>query len=84
MREAVIDIFAGPPGRVRDASISRASRFYNEWQEKMGVRGEYSLLRDDACSGQAFPFLVTTKRNNGTLTQVEHQQNMKISQAEPF
>lgn len=81
MREAVIDIFAGLPGRVHDASISRASRFYNEWQEKMGGGG---LLKDDSCSGQVFPFLVTTKRNNGTLTQAEHQQNMKISQAEPF
>lgn len=44
----------------------------------------YYLLSDDAFSRQAFPFIVTTKRNNGTLTQTEHQQNVKISQAEPF
>lgn len=35
-RGRVINIFAGPPGRLRDASTSRASCFYSEWQEKMG------------------------------------------------
>ncbi len=39
-RGCFIDIFAGPPGRVHDVRMLRASTFYNELQDKMG---EYCL-----------------------------------------
>ncbi|XP_035847590.1 uncharacterized protein LOC118493103 [Sander lucioperca] len=68
-----IDIFAGPPGRVHDL---RGSTFYTEWQEKMV---DYCLLGDSAYIGQAFPFIITPKRDNGALTNADHQQNFNIS-----
>ena len=71
-----IDIFAGPPGRVHDARMLRGSTFFTEWQEKMG---DYRLLGDSAYIGQAFPFIVTPKRDNGALTDADHQQNVNIS-----
>lgn len=71
-----IDIFAGPPGRVHDARMLRGSTFYTEWQEKMG---NYRLLGNSAYIGQAFPFIVTPKHDNGALTNADHQQNYNIS-----
>ncbi|KAM3866921.1 putative nuclease HARBI1 [Diretmus argenteus] len=75
-RGRFIDIFAGPPGRVHDARMLRASRFYSTWQEKMG---ECSLLGDSAYSEQAFPFVITPKRDNGALTEAEQRMNVNIS-----
>ncbi|KAM3867760.1 uncharacterized protein ACN63O_007456 [Diretmus argenteus] len=75
-RGRFIDIFAGPPGRVHDARMLRLSNFYATWQEKMG---EYSLLGDGAYIGQDFPFVITPKRDNGALTEVDQLQNTDIS-----
>ncbi|KAB5579381.1 hypothetical protein PHYPO_G00194410 [Pangasianodon hypophthalmus] len=71
-----IDIFVGPPGKVDDARMLRASNFYADWQEKMG---EYSLLGDSAYSGQADPFIITPKCDNGALTEDDQLQNSRIS-----
>uniref|UniRef100_A0A3B3TB02 DDE Tnp4 domain-containing protein n=1 Tax=Paramormyrops kingsleyae TaxID=1676925 RepID=A0A3B3TB02_9TELE len=71
-----IDIFAGPPGRVHDARMLRASDFFLEWHQKMG---EYFLLGDSAYISQAFPFICAPKRDNGRLTEAEHQLNARIS-----
>ena len=71
-----IDLFVGPPGRVRDARMLRGSTFYANWQEKME---DYRLLGDSAYIGQAFPFIITPKRDNGALTDADHQQNFYIS-----
>ncbi|CAL8388268.1 unnamed protein product [Boreogadus saida] len=71
-----IDIFVGPPGRVHDARMLRGSTFYANWQEKME---DYRLLGDSAYIGQAFPFIITPKRDNGALTDADHQQNFYIS-----
>ncbi|XP_061085078.1 uncharacterized protein LOC133118834 [Conger conger] len=75
-RGRFIDIFAGPPGRVHDARMLRASNFYAAWEEKMG---EYSLLGDSGYIGQAFPFVITPKRDNGALSEADQLQNSKIS-----
>nr|XP_020487137.1 protein ALP1-like [Labrus bergylta] len=75
-RGRFLDIFAGPPGRVHDARMLRSSNFYSTWQEKIG---EYSLLGDSAYIGEAFPFLITPKPDNGALTEVDQQQNANIS-----
>ncbi|XP_051538282.1 uncharacterized protein LOC127431780 [Myxocyprinus asiaticus] len=75
-RERFIDIFAGPPGRVHDARMLRASDFYTTWQENMD---EYSLLGDSAYIGQAFPFVITPKRDNGALPEADQLQNSNIS-----
>ena len=71
-----IDIFTGPPGRVHDARMLRGSTFYTNWQEKME---DYQLLGDSAYIGQAFPFIITPKRDNGALTDADRQQNFNIS-----
>lgn len=75
-RGRFIDIFVGPPGKVDDARMLRASNFYGEWQKKMG---EYSLLGDGAYTGLADSFLITPKCDNGTLTEEEQLQNTRIS-----
>uniref|UniRef100_A0A3B4TUM0 DDE Tnp4 domain-containing protein n=1 Tax=Seriola dumerili TaxID=41447 RepID=A0A3B4TUM0_SERDU len=75
-RGRFIDIFAGPPGKVYDARMLRASDFYTTWQEKMG---DNSLLGDSAYIGQAFPFVITPKRDNGALTEADELQNSRIS-----
>ena len=54
----------------------RGSTFYANWQEKME---DYRLLGDSAYIGQAFPFIITPKRDNGALTDADHQQNFYIS-----
>lgn len=71
-----IDIFAGPPGRVHDARMLRGSTFYEDWQGKME---DYRLLGDSAYVGQAFPFVVTPKRDNGALTDADRHHNSNIS-----
>ncbi|KAG7330159.1 hypothetical protein KOW79_006381 [Hemibagrus wyckioides] len=71
-----IDIFVGPPGRVDDARMLRASDFYTTWQEKMG---EYNLLGDSAYTGHADPFIITPKTDNGALSEEDQLQNSKIS-----
>lgn len=71
-----IDIFAGPPGRVHDARVLRGSTFFEDWQDKMG---DYRLLGDSAYIGQAFPFILTPKRDNGALTNADRQQNYNLS-----
>ncbi|XP_041636023.1 uncharacterized protein LOC121504974 [Cheilinus undulatus] len=53
----------------------RASNFYATWEEKLG---EYSLLRDSAYIGQAFPFVITPKRDNGALSEADQLQNSNI------
>lgn len=75
-RGRFIDIFAGPPGKVHDARMLRASDFYTTWQEKMG---DNSLLGDSAYIGQAFPFVITPKRDNGALTEADELRNSRIS-----
>ena len=71
-----IDIFVGPPGRVHDARMLRGSVFYTNWQEKIE---DYRLLGDSAYIGQAFPFIITPKRDNGALTNADRQENFHIS-----
>jgi len=71
-----IDIFTGPPGRVHDARMLRTSTFYTNWEEKMG---NFELLGDSAYIGQAFPFIITPKRDNGALTDADLQQNACLS-----
>lgn len=75
-RGRFIDIFVGPPGKVDDARMLRASNFYADWQDKMG---EYRLLGDSAYTGQADPFIVIPKCDDGTLTEDEQLQNSRIS-----
>uniref|UniRef100_A0A8C6MEF6 DDE Tnp4 domain-containing protein n=1 Tax=Nothobranchius furzeri TaxID=105023 RepID=A0A8C6MEF6_NOTFU len=75
-RGRFLDICAGPPGRVHDARMLRASPFFESWQEKMAG---YSLLGDCAYIRRDFPFVVTPRRNNGTLTCEEQLQSNKIS-----
>uniref|UniRef100_A0A3B3SZE8 Uncharacterized protein n=1 Tax=Paramormyrops kingsleyae TaxID=1676925 RepID=A0A3B3SZE8_9TELE len=75
-RGRFIDIFAGPPGRVHDARMLRASDFFLEWHQKMG---DYFLLGDSAYISQAFPFICAPKRDNGRLTEAEHQLNARIN-----
>lgn len=41
--------------------------------------GENSLLGDTAYIGQAFPFVITPRQDNGTLTEADHQHNAAIS-----
>ncbi|KAL0974029.1 hypothetical protein UPYG_G00214470 [Umbra pygmaea] len=71
-----IDIFVGPPGRIHDARMLRASNFFTTWQEKMG---QYRLLGDSAYIGQEFPFVITPKRDDGALLEADQQQNSQIS-----
>lgn len=75
-RGRFIDIFVGPPGKVDDARLLRASNFYADWQEKMG---EYSLLGDSAYTRQADPFIITLKCDNGDLSEDDQLQNSRIS-----
>ncbi|XP_053177218.1 putative nuclease HARBI1 [Scomber japonicus] len=70
------DIFVGPPGRVHDARMLRSSTFYSTWEEKMG---EYQLLGDSAYCGNAYPFVMTPKRDNGALSAEEEARNLQIS-----
>ncbi len=70
------DIYVGPPGRVRDARMLHSSTFYSTWEEKMG---EYQLLGDSAYCGNAYPFVVTPKRDNGALSAEEEARNLQIS-----
>ena len=41
--------------------------------------GENTLLGDSAYIGQAFPFIVTPKRDNGALTEGDLLQNSRVS-----
>ncbi|XP_054599280.1 uncharacterized protein [Nothobranchius furzeri] len=75
-RGRFVDICAGPPGRVHDARMLRASPFCESWQEKMVG---YSLLGDSAHIERDFPFVVTPQCDNGTLTCEEQLKNNKIS-----
>ncbi|KAM3876298.1 uncharacterized protein ACN63O_024338 [Diretmus argenteus] len=70
------DIFVGPPGKVHDARMLRSSNFYRTWEEKME---DYQLLGDTAYIGNAYPFVVTPKRDNGALTAEEQAGNVQIS-----
>lgn len=70
-----IDIFAGPPGRVDDTRMLRASTFFTEWQKNMG---EYHLLGDSTYDHQDFPFIVTPKHADEELTKDDLQHNAKI------
>ncbi|XP_013886551.1 uncharacterized protein LOC106534454 [Austrofundulus limnaeus] len=69
------DIFAGPPGRVRDERMLRESTFYAAWREKMG---DYRLLGDAAYAGEDFPFILATKADDEALTEADRQQNAQI------
>ncbi|XP_076131023.1 retrovirus-related Pol polyprotein from transposon opus [Alosa pseudoharengus] len=71
-----ISVFTGMPGRVHDARMLRSSPFFQEWQEKMG---EYRLLGDSAYIGQDFPFIITPRHDNGTLTDADLRYNTDIS-----
>ncbi|KAM9832236.1 uncharacterized protein ACB057_007849 [Neosynchiropus ocellatus] len=75
-RGRFIDIFAGPPGKVCDARMLRASDFYAAWQEKMG---DHSLLGDSAYTGHAFPFVISPKREEALLTEADQRQNSRIN-----
>lgn len=74
-RGRITDVFAGPPGRVRDERMLRESTFYAAWREKMGG---YRLLGDAAYAGEDFPFIVSTKAGDGGLTEAEQRQNARI------
>ena len=76
-RGKFIDVFVGPPGRVHDSRMLRDSDFYGNWQGKMGT---YRLLVDSAYIANAYSaFILTPKRNNGTLTPADGQANNEIS-----
>lgn len=53
----------------------RTSDFYIVWQEKMG---DNSVLGDSAYSGQAFPFVISPKWDDGDLTEAKELQNSRI------
>ena len=74
----LIDVFIGPPGRVHDARMLRESDFFQDWQTKME---HFYLLGDSAYIGNAFPFIVTPKRDNGRLSEEDKVQYTKISKA---
>uniref|UniRef100_A0A8C5G485 DDE Tnp4 domain-containing protein n=1 Tax=Gouania willdenowi TaxID=441366 RepID=A0A8C5G485_GOUWI len=74
-RRRFIDIFAGPPGKVRDARMLKCSDFYAKWQENMG---EHSLLGDSAYVGPDFPFVVTPKCDDEALTKTDELQNSRM------
>jgi len=44
--------------------------------------GDYRLLGNSAYIGQAFPFIVTPKSDNGALTDADHQQNLQHQSGE--
>ena len=71
-----INVFAGVPGRVHGARMLRSSPFFEEWREKMG---DYFLLGDAAYTGQAFPFIVTPRCDNGVLTGADLRHNTDVS-----
>uniref|UniRef100_A0A3Q2QA82 Protein ALP1-like n=1 Tax=Fundulus heteroclitus TaxID=8078 RepID=A0A3Q2QA82_FUNHE len=75
-RGRFLDVFAGPPGRLGDARMLRASSFYDARQEMLG---EYRLLGDSAYFDQGFPFIVACKPDDGALSEAELQQNRRIS-----
>ncbi|XP_060758403.1 uncharacterized protein LOC132901096 [Neoarius graeffei] len=70
-----IDIFAGPPGRVHDARMLRLSPFFADHVQKLG---DYKLLGDGAYLCNAFPFIVTPKRDNGALGEGDLRRNGMI------
>lgn len=76
-RGQFIDIFAGAPGTVQDARMLKTSDHadLSAWQEKMG---DNSLLGDSGYSRQAFPFIISLKRDDGALTEAEELQNSRI------
>ncbi|KAG7463223.1 hypothetical protein JOB18_029688 [Solea senegalensis] len=74
-RGRFLDIFAGPPGRVDDTTMLRASSFYDGWQEKMG---EYRLLGDGAYTGHGFPFVVSPRSESENLTEADELRNCRI------
>ncbi|KAJ8391895.1 hypothetical protein AAFF_G00083660 [Aldrovandia affinis] len=71
-----IDIFTGPPGRVHDSRMLRASPFFETWMQYMG---QYKLLGDTAYIAQTYPFIITPKIDNGALTVDDQQLNARIS-----
>lgn len=75
-RGRFLDIFVGPPGRVHDARMLRTSDFYQTWEEKMDNN---KLLGDSAYCGNAYPFVLTPKRDNGALTADDQARNIQIS-----
>lgn len=73
----IIDVFVWPPGRVHDSRMLSVSPFFNKWEDRMeGQR----LLGDTAYIGSMYPFIVTPKRDNGTLSPEEECYNTRLSQ----
>ena len=72
----LIDYFIGPPGRLHDARMLKESDFFQDWQAKME---NYFLLGDSAYISAQFPFIITPKRDNGTLTDDDVAENVRIS-----
>lgn len=70
------DIFVGAPSKVHDARIMRKSTFFENWNEKMW---RFMLLGDSAYIVQAYPFIMTPKRDNGALTLQDQLNNSNIS-----
>ncbi|KAM3857630.1 uncharacterized protein ACN63O_018676 [Diretmus argenteus] len=71
-----IDIFTGPPGRVHDSRMLRASPFFENWRQSMGP---YKLLGDTAYISHTYLFIISPKRDNGALTVQDQQLNAWIS-----
>ncbi|KAL2083802.1 hypothetical protein ACEWY4_021575 [Coilia grayii] len=71
-----MDIFVGTPGKVHDARVLRKSPFFETWPERMERK---KLLGDSAYIGQAYPFILTPKRDNGALSVEDEQNNSRIS-----
>ena len=71
-----IDVFVGPPGRVHDARLLRHSPIYVSRHTTFGDR--WKLLGDSAYVCRDFPFVLTPKKDNGTLTALDKQRNTRL------
>lgn len=57
--EDLLFVFVGPPGRVYDSRMLRASPFFPKLEERME---EHKLLGDTTYIGNMYPFIVTPTR----------------------
>jgi len=71
------DVFVGPPGRVHDARVLKMSPVYRNADQLLG--STHKLLGDSAYIANAFPFIITPKRDNGLLSSEDVARNARIS-----